>query len=79
MERDGQLNPEGTIKKSQMLVDLHPDVARIVWKYGRWHHFVDYLPFKNNMLRLKKDAIIPEGINNYEMTLETNYKGEINE
>ena len=77
--RDGQLNPEGTIKKSQMLVDLHPDVARIVWKYGRWHHFVDYLPFKNNMLRLKKDAIIPEGINNYEMTLETNYKGEINE
>jgi hypothetical protein len=45
--RDGQLNATGTINKSQMLVDMHPDVARIAWKYGRWHHYVNYEPFQN--------------------------------
>lgn len=73
--RDGMLNPEGTINKSQMLVDLHPDVSRVVWRYGRWHHYVDYSPFKKNELRLKPDAKIPSGINNYGMRLETNFKG----
>jgi len=53
--RDGQLNPEGTINKSQMLVDMHPDVARMVFRYGRWHHYVDYGPFKKNQLKLKSD------------------------
>lgn len=67
--RDGQLNPEGTIKKSQMLVDLHPDVARVVWRYGRWHHFVDYGPFKKNRLKLKDGVTLPTGINNYGMVL----------
>lgn len=71
--RDGHLNPEGTINKSQMLVDMHPDVARIVWKYGRWHHFVDYSPFKKNELRYKKDAVVPNGINNYGMKLVKNF------
>jgi hypothetical protein len=72
--RDGTLNPEGTINKSQMLVDLHPDVASIVWRYGRWHHYVDYGPFKKNELRLKPDVTIPEGINNYGMKLVDNFK-----
>lgn len=71
--RDGHLNPEGTINKSQMLVDMHPDVARIVWKYGRWHHFVDYSPFKKNELRYKKNAVVPNGINNYGMKLVKNF------
>jgi hypothetical protein len=71
--RDGKLNSEGTINKSQMLVDLHPDVASIVWKYGRIHHYVDYNPFKKNQLKLKKDIVIPKGINNYGMKLITNY------
>jgi len=71
--RDGQLNPEGTINKSQMLVDMHPDVASVVWRYGRWHHYVDYSPFKKNELVYKKDIVIPEGINNYGMKLVTNF------
>jgi len=45
---------EGTLPKSQMLADLHPDVAKVVWKFNRWHHHVDYKPFKKNML-IKKD------------------------
>jgi hypothetical protein len=72
--RDGQLNPEGTINKSQMLVDMHPDVAKIVWRYGRWHHYVDYSVFKKNELRYKKGVVIPDGINNYGMKLVTNFK-----
>jgi hypothetical protein len=68
--RDKQLNAEGTIKKSQMLVDMHPDVCRIVWRYGRWHHFCDYLPFKKNMLKLKPECVnIPKQPNNYGLTL----------
>jgi hypothetical protein len=72
--RDGKLNPEGTIKKSQMLVDMHPDVARIVWRYGRWHHYVDYSPFKDNQLRLKPGVKLSKTVNNYGMVLVKNYK-----
>ena len=67
--RDGQLNPEGTINKSKMLVMAHPDVAFMEFKYGRWHHWVNYEPFKKNKLRLKEDIVIPEGINEYGMKL----------
>jgi len=73
--RDGKLNSTGTINKSQMLVDLHPDVARVVWKYGRWHHYVDYSPFKANQLRFKSGIQIPKGINNFGMKLHTNWQG----
>jgi len=71
--RDGRLNPEGTKNKSQMLVDLHPDVATMVKKYGRWHHYVDYSIFKKNELILKPDVVIPEGTNNYGMKLVKNF------
>jgi hypothetical protein len=60
---------EGTMAKSQMLADLHPDVAKVVWKFNRWHHQVDYKPFKNNKLIRKPNLVIPEGINNYGMKL----------
>lgn len=75
--RDGTLNPEGTINKSQMLVDMHPDVSRVVWRYGRWHHYVNYDGFKNNQLRLKPNVDYSElqKVNNYNMKLITNYSG----
>lgn len=77
--RDGKLNAEGTINKSKMLYDLHPDVTTIVWKYGRWHHYVDYTPFKKNELRYKKDFDINKlsKINNYGMKYVTDFKGGI--
>jgi hypothetical protein len=55
--RDGQLNATGTVNKSQMLVDMHPDVARVVWKYGRWHHYVDYSPFQKREVDLNPDQL----------------------
>jgi len=71
--RDGRLNPEGTKNKSQMLVDLHPDVAVMVKKYGRWHHYVDYSVFKKNELKMKPGIMLPDGNNNYGMKLVKNF------
>lgn len=68
------INPLGTINKSQMLVDMHPDVAKMVWKFNRWHHHVDYSPFRNNKLRLKPGVVLPEGVNNYGMKLAVNFR-----
>jgi hypothetical protein len=62
----------GTSNKSDMQYRLHPDVSRNVWKYGRWHHYVDYSPFKNNKPILK-DLKLKNEDNNYGLTLITNY------
>ena len=74
--RDGKLNSEGTYKKSKMLYDLHPDVTTIVWKYDRWHHYVDYSSFKKNKLVYKKhvDLLTFTKIDNYNMKFISNYK-----
>lgn len=60
---------KGTIPKSEMLVRVHPDVARIAFRFKRWHHFVDYTPFKANRLVYRDDVSIPEGVDNYGMSL----------
>lgn len=59
---------EGTLPKSKMLADLHPDVCSVVWKFNRWHHHVDYSKFKKNRL-IRSDSTIYSGINNYGMKL----------
>lgn len=45
---------EGTIAKSQMLIDMHPDVSRLMYRFGREYHYVDYSVFKQK-LKLKKE------------------------
>jgi hypothetical protein len=60
---------EGTMNKSQMLEDLHPDVARVVWKFNRWHHEVNYRQFKKNRLIRKQGVVVPKGVNEYGMKL----------
>jgi len=60
---------EGTLPKSEMLAMLHPDVAKVVWRFNRWHHHVDYKPFKKNKLIKHEGIVIPEGVNNYGMEL----------
>lgn len=67
-------DPKGTLQKSQMLVDHHPDVARVVWRYNRVHHFVDYRPFKKNKLKYKENINLPTGVNDYGLKLVTNYR-----
>jgi hypothetical protein len=60
---------EGTLPKSRMQVAMHPDVSKLVWKFGRWHHVVDYSPFKQNKLILKDGISIPKEPNEYGMRL----------
>lgn len=62
---------EGTLPKSQMLVDMHPDVSKLVWKFNRWHHQVNYKVFKNNTIIKKEGLTIPNTINNYGIILKT--------
>ena len=63
---------EGTLPKSKMQVALHPDVSKLKWRFGRWHHIVDYSQFKrNNRLMLNKQVKIDKGINNYGLKLKT--------
>lgn len=45
-----ELYYEGTSLKSEMLYNLHPDVTKLVMRWGRPHHYVDYRPFKKNKL-----------------------------
>lgn len=60
---------EGTLAKSRMQVAVHPDVSRLVWRWNRWHHHVDYRPFKKNRLIRKPGVVIPSEPNEYGMKL----------
>lgn len=62
---------EGTLEKSKMIARAHPDVARVTFKFGRWHHEVDYSRFKKNKLLRRTDIDIPAGVDNYGMRLVT--------
>jgi hypothetical protein len=60
---------EGTLAKSKMLADAYPNVASVVWKFNRWHHHVDYSPFKNNPLKRKASFIPQNKVNEYGLKL----------
>ena len=60
---------EGTMNKSKMLQEMHPDISEVKWMFNRWHHHVNYKPFESNKLKLKKDYIRSQGVNNYGMAL----------
>ena len=60
---------DGRYKMALELQQRHPDVVKIVQKWGRWQHEVDYRPFRNNALKLKPGVVIPPGVNNYGMLL----------
>jgi len=59
----------GTNAKSMMQVNVHPDVSRLTWRFGRVHHHVDYRPFRKNKLKYRPGYQKVEGIDNYGMTL----------
>jgi hypothetical protein len=33
---------DGRRKMAESLVEQHPDIVRLTWKFGRWHHQVNY-------------------------------------
>lgn len=54
---------------AESLAEQHPDVATVTWKFGRWHHQVDYRRFKTNKLIKKSNIEIPKKVNNYGMKI----------
>jgi hypothetical protein len=62
-------NPGGTVRKTLNLIDLYPDVAKAVIKFGRVHHEVNYSKYKSNQLLRRDDCGRLDGINNYGMEL----------
>jgi len=68
---------DGRKKMAESLVEQHPDLVTLAWKWGRWQHHVDYRGFRHNKLARKKGIAVSNGTNDYGMTLEAdpNYKG----
>lgn len=60
---------EGTKPKSDMLVKMHPTLARVVYKFGRWHHFVNYRQFRDIVPILRPDLEIKAEADNFGMEL----------
>lgn len=68
---------DASLKKSQMLVEMHPDVVTLQERYGRVHHHVDLdaiinqhgQPARLNPLILKKDVKVLNKTDNYGMKL----------
>jgi hypothetical protein len=61
---------EGTAPKSKMLCEMHPDCCRMVVKFQRAHHHVNYAQFRYNKLRLKPVVEIKDGVDNMGMVLQ---------
>lgn len=72
---------DASLKKSQMLKEMHPECVTLIERYGRTHHHVDLdaitnkdgFPARQNPLILKKDAKIVNKVDNYGMELMRNF------
>jgi hypothetical protein len=60
---------DNRLEFAESLSKLHPDVAKVTWKFNRWQHHVNYKPFKKNKLIKKSNIIIHNGTNEYGMKL----------
>lgn len=61
---------DGRLEMARSLQRQHPDVVEVGWRFGRWQHYVNYLPFKKNRLILRPGVVVSDGINNYGLRLE---------
>jgi hypothetical protein len=68
---------DGRLQMAKSLREQHPDVVRVVKKFKRWQHHVDYRPFKKNKLVRCADAVVPEGANEYGMVLRPAEKAKV--
>ena len=74
-------------KFAESIKAQHPTETKIVKKYGRWHHYVDYYRFeqkpilKDNATLKSQGLYISKGINNFGLdkkTISLNKKGNTN-
>lgn len=64
-----ELYKSGTLAKSKMMAGHHPDVTKVIWRFGRWHHFIDYSKFKANRLIPRPGLKVKAGVNDYGIKL----------
>jgi hypothetical protein len=60
---------DGRLEMARSLQRQHPDVTKITRRWGRWQHHVDYRPFAENRLVLRRGVKIEPGVNEYGMAL----------
>ena len=65
----------GTDEKSNLLAQLHPDVAEVTERWGRVHHYVDYSAFKRNKPRLRAAMEAEDAVDNFGMVLQDKVNG----
>jgi hypothetical protein len=53
---------------AESLQRQHPDLVKVVRRFNRWHHQVNYKPFYHNRLKRNK-TIFKAGINEYDFKL----------
>jgi hypothetical protein len=61
---------------AESLQRQHPDVVKVKRRFGRWHHVVNYMPFKRNKLKRKDGVKVEAGINNYGVEGRQDGRGE---
>lgn len=47
------------------MIEFHTEKRKIVWRYNRWHHEVDYSKFRNNKPIFKQGIKLEDKVNNY--------------
>jgi hypothetical protein len=62
---------DGRLKMAESLRDQHPDVTKIVWKWNRWQHSVDYSGFKQKLIPKDGWHKIPPGVDMYGLVLKS--------
>ena len=62
-----EIYSDGTLRKSQALVDLHKDCVRLVFRYGRIHHYVNHARFSSNKLIRLDETQSYSNVNEYGM------------
>ena len=55
---------------AESLMNQHPDIVKVITKYGRYHHSINFNHFKKNKLIKKQGLILPETNNEYGMILQ---------
>jgi hypothetical protein len=64
---------EKTDSRKEFVIELKekwPRIVSLTRKYGRWHHHVNYAPFKHNTLKLKEGVVLQDKINEFGMYIE---------
>lgn len=62
---------DGRLKMAKYLQQQHPDCVKVVWKWNRWQHEVNYKPFRNNKLIRDPNYVARSGIDEYGMEIRT--------